>query len=177
MTPPTRTTSAKKGLHELFLHGLQDIYDVELKLTKAIPKMLKKAKHPRLKEALETHLEETKEHVKRVEKAFAALQEKKKRVPCKGIAGVLAEGDEILKMKLTPEAMDAGIILAAQKVEHYEISSYGALCEYAKIMGHDDALDLLKENMNDEENADQLLSDIAESGVNEAAKDMEEDDE
>lgn len=150
------------------------MYDVELKLTKAIPKMVKKATNPHLKRALEDHLKQTEKHVERIEKVFESLQEMKKKIPCKGIDGVLEEGEEMLKMKMSPEVRDAAIIMAAQKVEHYEISSYGTLCEYAKVMQHEDALDLLKQNLDDEQKADELLSNIAEDDVNEAAKDMVE---
>lgn len=174
MTPTSQKEIA--GLHELFIHGLADMYDAEMKLTKELPKMAKKSTNTKLKKAFEDHLEQTQRHVERLEKVFESLEMHKKRIPCKAIDGLLEEAEELTEASVTDEARDAALIMAAQKVEHYEIASYGTLCSYAEIMSHDEAGKLLHETLEEEKEADSLLSTIAEDDVNEEANDMPDDE-
>jgi ferritin-like metal-binding protein YciE len=163
------------SFNELFLEELADIYDAEKQLTKALPKMAKAASTPELQEAFENHLEETKRQVTRAEQVFEALGQKAKGKSCKAMKGLIEEGEDIIKQHDKSPLRDAALIAAAQKVEHYEIASYGCLCTWAEILGQDEALDLLKETMDEEEEADQRLTEIAESTVNsEAAGESEE---
>jgi ferritin-like metal-binding protein YciE len=147
-------------LHDVFLHLLHDLYDAEQQLVKALPKMAEACESPELCEAFETHLGQTEEQVRRLEEAFKSLDEKPKRVHCKGMEGLIEEGKELLKTEPSA-ALDAALIAAAQKVEHYEIASYGTACEMAKLMKHTEALKLLKETMSEEEETDKLLTKIA----------------
>ncbi len=165
-----------EGLRKLFVDELKDIYWAEKALTKAIPKMIKNASSEELIEALSGHLEETKEQVTRLEEVFASLGEKAVAKKCEAITGLIKEAEEI--MSDTPKGVvrDAGIILAGQKVEHYEIATYGTLSAFAKTLGEDNAVALLQETLAEERGADEKLTDIAESFVNEeAAYDEEED--
>ncbi len=154
------------ALHELFLDELADIYHAEQQLVKALPKMAKAAESDDLREAFESHLKETETHVSRIEKAFKELGEKPKRKRCKGMEGLLEEGKEMLSEKKDEPSLDAALIASAQKVEHYEIASYGSLCAWAKEMGHQGALRLLKENLSEEKEADEKLTSIAEDVAN-----------
>jgi ferritin-like metal-binding protein YciE len=156
----------KNGLHELFLDELADMYSAEQQLTKALPKLAKAAQSDELREAFEMHLEETENHVSRLEQVFESLDETPKKKKCKGIEGILDEGKEIMTEHKKGEELDAALISAAQKTEHYEIASYGCLCTWAEQMGHDRALNLLKENLNEEKAADEKLTEIAKSSAN-----------
>jgi len=157
-------------LHKLFLDELADIYSAEQQLTKALPKMAKAAESDELREALEEHLEETEEHLSRLEQVFESLDETLKKKTCKAMKGLLEEGDEILKEQKDSSALDAGIIAACQKVEHYEIASYGTVCAWAEQMGHDEALKLLRQTEEEESAADEKLTEIAETIANERAQ-------
>jgi ferritin-like metal-binding protein YciE len=157
-------------LHELFLDELADIYNAEQQLTKALPKLAKAAESEELREAFETHLEETEEHVSRLEQVAEQLGESLKRKTCQAMKGLVAEGEEILKEQKGSSALDAALIAAAQKVEHYEIASYGTLATWAEQMGHDEAVELLKETLDEEKNADEKLTSIAESIANQRAQ-------
>ena len=157
-------------LHALFLDQLGDIHNAEQQLTKALPKMAKAAESDQLREAFESHLEETKEHISRLEEAASTLNESIPRKTCKGMQGLLTEGEEIMTEKKNSSALDAALIAAAQKVEHYEIATYGSLCAWAEQMGHDEAADLLRQNQDEEEAADEKLTSIAESLANERAQ-------
>ncbi len=157
------------GLHELFEMELKDIYWAEKALTKAIPKMIKKATSEELISALEEHLSVTENQVRRVEQVFEMMKMSPKAKKCEGIDGILKEGEEIMKEAEAGMPRDAGIIAAAQKVEHYEIASYGTLCAFAKTLGMDKEAELLAETLNEEKEADAKLSEIAESSVNEEA--------
>src|SRR3954471_6269454 len=137
-------------LHELFLDELADVYNAEQQLTKALPKLAKAAESDELREALEQHLEETEEHISRLDQVAEALDETIKRKTCKAMKGLIEEGEDIMKEQKDSSALDAGIIAAAQKVEHYEIASYGTLCAWAEQMGHDEALKLLKQTEEEE---------------------------
>lgn len=156
----------KNGLHELFLDELADMYSAEQQLTKALPKLAKAAQSDELREAFEMHLEETENHVSRLEQVFESLNETPKKKKCKGIEGILGEGKEIMSEHKQSEELDAALISAAQKTEHYEIASYGCLCTWAEQMGHDTALNLLKENLTEEKAADEKLTEIAKSSAN-----------
>jgi ferritin-like metal-binding protein YciE len=158
------------GLHTLFLDELADIYNAEQQLTKALPKLADAAQNPELREALQSHLEETETHISRLEQVFESLDESPKKKKCKGMEGIIEEGKEVLsEHKRTPE-LDAGLISAAQRVEHYEIAVYGCLCTWAEQMGHEPALSLLKETLAEEKAADEKLTEIARASSNEQAK-------
>lgn len=158
-----------ESLEQLLLHELKDVYSAEKQLMKMLPKVAKKASSPELKDALETHLRETEGQIERLEQVFELLQEEPKAVKCKGMAGILEEGEEVLKQKATPETLDAGIIMSAQKVEHYEISSYGTLATWADIIGRKDIKKLLGETLEEEEMADEKLTRLAQSGINQSS--------
>jgi ferritin-like metal-binding protein YciE len=153
-------------LHELFLDELADMYHGEQQLTKALPRFAKAAQSERLRDALEAHCDETEKHVSRLEQVFQTLDESPKRKKCKGIEGILEEGKEILSDHKRSEELDAALIAAAQKTEHYEIASYGCLCTWAEQMGHDEAHSLLSETLSEEKAADEKLTDIAKSSAN-----------
>jgi ferritin-like metal-binding protein YciE len=163
----------KNGLHELFLDELADMYSAEQQLTKALPKLAKAAHSEELREAFEMHLEETENHVSRLEQVFESLDETPKKMKCKGIEGILDEGKEIMAQHKSSEELDAALISAAQKTEHYEIASYGCLCTWAEQMGHNQAFNLLKENLVEEKAADEKLTEIAKSSANVEAEHAE----
>ncbi len=157
---------AADGLRELFEAELKDIYWAEKALTKALPKMIKNASSEELITALEEHLAVTEEQVTRVERVFEVIGTKAQAKKCEAMAGLIKEGEEIMKDTEKGVVRDAGIISAAQKVEHYEIASYGTLCAFAKTLGENEAASLLEETLNEEKEADGLLSEIAESSIN-----------
>lgn len=165
------------ALHDLFVEELKDIYWAEKALTKAIPKMIKNSSAPELSEALNNHLEETEEHVKRLEDVFAAFDEKVVAKKCEAMEGLIKEAEEIMKETEKGPVRDAAIILAGQKVEHYEIATYGTLCVFAKTLGKDDAVSLLEETLSEEKSADEKLTEIAESSINIRAAEAEESEE
>lgn len=159
-------------LHELFLDELGDIYSAEQQLTKALPRMAKAAQSNELRQAFESHLQETENQISRLEQVADSLGETIKRKTCKGMKGLIEEGSEMMQEKKNSSAIDATLIASAQKVEHYEIAAYGTLCAWAKQMNHDQALDLLHETLEEEKAADEKLTGIAESVGNiEAEKD------
>ncbi|KQT52640.1 MULTISPECIES: ferritin-like domain-containing protein [unclassified Aureimonas] len=162
---------ADQTLNDLFLHQLKDTYFAENAILKALPKMMEAATSTDLKSALGVHLEETKTQVKRLEEVFGLVDAKPEGVECKAILGIIAEGEEVVEEFAGSEALDAGIIAAAQAVEHYEITRYGTLYAWANQLGHDDAAALLKETLIEEENTDDILSDLAETSVNAEADD------
>jgi ferritin-like metal-binding protein YciE len=157
-------------LHELFLDELKDIYDAEQQLTKALPKMAKAAESDELRMAFESHLSETENQVQRLEQVFESLGETAKAKKCKGMNGLIKEGEEMMKELKDTSALDASLIASAQKVEHYEIASYGSLCAWAKQMGHDEAAQLLQETLDEEKAADHKLTEVAETSANEEAQ-------
>jgi ferritin-like metal-binding protein YciE len=156
-------------LHELFLDELSDLYSAEKQLTKALPKMAKAAESDQLKEAIESHLKETEEHVDRLEQVFQSLDEKLKRKTCAAMEGLVEEASELLQEQKGKSSIDAAIIAAAQKVEHYEIASYGTVRAWAERMGHKEAVELLNETLKEESAADEKLTGIAESLANQSA--------
>lgn len=163
-------SDAAKDLKELFIDSLKDIYWAENALTKALPKMAENATSEKLKSALKSHLIETENHVARLQEAFEMIGEKAEGKKCKAMDGIIDEGEEIIKETEPGDVRDAGIIAAGQKVEHYEIATYGAIISWAKQLNLDDVAELLHETLKEEKAADKKLSEIAESGVNKAAK-------
>ena len=148
-------------LHELFLDELADMYQAEHQLIKALPKMAKAAESDELKQAFQSHFEETENHISRLEQVFASLNEKPKGKKCRGMQGIVEETEEMMKEQKNSTALDATLISAVQKAEHYEIASYGTLAAWAEQMGHDEALRLLKETLSEEKAADEKLSELA----------------
>lgn len=159
-------SDSTSGLQELFVKELKDIYWAEKALVKAIPKMVKNATNEELIAALEEHLSVTEEQANRVEEIFTAVGVKAEAKKCEAMAGLIKEAEQIMSETEKGVVRDAAIIAAAQKVEHYEIASYGTLCAFAKTMGNDEALQLLEEILNEEKEADSALTRIAESSVN-----------
>ena len=155
-----------KTLQDLFLDTLKDTYDAEHQITKALPKMAKAANSPELKKGFEQHLRQTEEQIKRLEQVFEGMGKKATRKSCKGMKGLIEEGDEIMKEEGEPEVLDAGLIAAAQKVEHYEIAAYGTLSAYANLLGDTKALKLFQQSLDEEKTTDEKLTQIAESSVN-----------
>ncbi len=156
-------------LADLFQDELRDVYDAEKRILKALPKMAKAASDEQLRDAFTTHLEETRGHVERLEQVFASLDLKVKGKRCMGMEGILAEGAELMGEDGDEAVLDAGLIASAQRVEHYEITAYGSLMAWAKVLGYDDAIELLGENEREEKEADQKLTDIAEGLINQQA--------
>jgi ferritin-like metal-binding protein YciE len=156
-------------LHELLVEEIKDLYHAEKQLLKALPKMAKAATHDDLREGFETHLEETREHVTRLEEVFAALDETAKAKNCPGMAGIIEEGSELMQEDAEASVMDAGLIAAAQRVEHYEIGAYGTCIAWAKLMGHDDVVSLLEQTLAEEKATDKMLTALAEQEINQAA--------
>jgi ferritin-like metal-binding protein YciE len=160
-------------LHDLFVHELRDLYDAENQLIKALPLMSQAAQSPELKRAFDTHLRETKEQVRRLEQVFKGMGEKPTGKSCKAMQGLVEEGNELLEEDVDPDVMDAALIVAAQKIEHYEIASYGSVCTFGRVLGYDDATEILKETMAEEERTDKLLTGIA-SKLNPQAESADE---
>jgi ferritin-like metal-binding protein YciE len=169
-------------LHDAFIDELRDTYDAEKQLTKALPKMAKAANSPELRTALEAHLEETMGQIERLERVFESLEEKVRGKHCDGMEGIIEEGKSIMGEDFDDATMDACLIAAGQRAEHYEMAAYGTLVAWARGMGHDEAAKLLQETLDEEKAADQKLTAIAESGINQDAADAahpddeEEDD-
>jgi len=157
-------------LHDLFLEELADIYSAEQQLTKALPKMARAAESEELRQAFEEHLEQTQEQISRIDQVFESLDESMKRKTCKAMQGLIEEGTEVMQEYKGSPAIDAALIAAAQKIEHYEIATYGTLCTWAEQMGHPDALDLLKQTIDEEETTDERLTELAESLANPQAE-------
>lgn len=153
-------------LHELLLSELADLLSAETQLTKALPKMAKAAQSEELAEAFRSHLAETENHVERLNEVFSSLNEKPKRKTCQAMKGLVEEGSEMIEELEGSSASDAGLIAAAQKVEHYEIASYGTVRAWAEQMGHSEAVRLLEETLEEEKAADAKLNEIAESSAN-----------
>ena len=160
---------AVKSVNDLLLDELRDIYHAEKQLVKALPKMAKKVKSDQLRQAFEHHLEETKGQVERLDQVFQQLDARSSGKRCEAMEGLIEEAKEMMDEVTTPEVLDAAMISAAQKVEHYEIASYGSVCALAEALGHKDAARLLEQTLNEEKAADQKLNQIALSGVNKAA--------
>jgi len=159
-----------KQLDELFHDTLKDVYFAEKKILTALPKMAKAAQSPQLKAAFVKHHGETEDHVKRLEKVFSAIDKKPQAKTCDAIVGITDEGAEIVKEYKGSPALDAGLLAAAQAVEHYEISRYGTLSTWARELGLNEAVRLLDQTLAEEKKTDEALSKIAESSVNREAE-------
>jgi len=154
------------NLRELLVDELKDIYNAETQLTKALPRMAKKASNPQLKNAFETHLRETEAQIDRLEQVFESLGEKAKSKTCAAMKGIIEEGKEIMGEDMADDVMDAALIAAAQKAEHYEIASYGTVRSWAQLLGEQQAVKLLQQTLDEEGNTDKKLTKLAESMIN-----------
>jgi len=150
------------SLRELFVEQLRDVYNAEGQLLKALPKMAKAASSSELQTAFKNHLEQTREHVDRLETIFTSLEEEPEGESCKGMAGLLAEGKEAIEADCEDDVKDAWLIAAAQRVEHYEIAAYGTVKSMASLLDEEEAANLLEETLNEEKETDQLLTEISE---------------
>jgi ferritin-like metal-binding protein YciE len=170
--------SSMESLEDLMQDELKDIYDAEKQLTKALPKLAKKAANEDLREALQQHLQETEGHIERLEQIFEQLEMPARGKRCEGMKHLIDEGNEMVADAEEDATRDAVMIAAAQKVEHYEIASYGTLRTWANVLGKDDIASLLEETLEEEKAADEKLTAIAESSINEqAANEGEEEEE
>ena len=156
-------------LQKLFEHTLKDIYFAEKQIVKTLPKLAKKAQSRDLKDAFETHRKQTEEHIERIEQIFKMIGKAARTTECKAIEGILEEGNEVAELFAAGKALDAGLIAAAQAVEHYEMARYGTLATWAEELGMDDAAELLRQTWQEERETDELLSDLAVSEVNQEA--------
>jgi ferritin-like metal-binding protein YciE len=155
-----------KTINDLFVHTLRDIYYAEQQIVKSLPEMIEKATDAQLKQGLQAHLGETKNHVKRLEDVFRLHGSAAKGIDCPAIDGILEEAEDVVGDVADDQVLDAAIIAAAQAVEHYEITRYGSLIAWAKRLGRNDVANLLEQNLQEEKAADKKLTDIAESKVN-----------
>jgi ferritin-like metal-binding protein YciE len=160
---------ALESMQDLFLNELKDVYNAEKQILKALPRMAKAADAPALQQAFHKHLRETEDHVKRLDQIFKSLGQAARGKKCKGMEGLIEEGKEILEEEGAPEVIDAALISAAQRVEHYEIAAYGCLRAYAQLLGYDEADRLLQQTLLEEEATDEALSALGEGGINQAA--------
>jgi ferritin-like metal-binding protein YciE len=158
--------SKVRTLEDLYVDLLKDLYSAENQLVKALPKMAKSAQSSDLRKAFQDHLRQTEGQVKRIERIFSELEGSPRGKKCVGMEGLVEEGSEIMKEAADPNAMDAGLIAAAQKVEHYEIAGYGTARAWARHLGYNDAAKLLDQTLEEESMANELLTRIAESHVN-----------
>jgi ferritin-like metal-binding protein YciE len=153
---------ANAGLRELYIDELKDLYSAETQLVKALPKMAKAASSEELQEGFEEHLEQTKGHVARLEQIFEALDESPKGKKCAGMEGLIKEGGEVIDEDFEGAVLDAGLIGAAQRVEHYEIAAYGTACAFAEILGESEQVALLRETLKEEKETDEKLTELSE---------------
>jgi ferritin-like metal-binding protein YciE len=156
-------------LHDAFIDELRDTYDAERQITKALPKMIKACTSEELRTAFESHLEETRGQVERLEQVFELLDEKARGKHCDGMAGIIEEGKSVMEEEFDETTMDAVLIASAQRVEHYEMAAYGTLVAWARDMGHNDAAELLEQTLQEEKATDEKLTTIAEGGINQEA--------
>lgn len=154
------------NLEKLFVEQLKDIYNAEKQIVRALPRMSKAAGDQELKKAFDSHLRDTEKQVDRLEQIFNDLGTKAQGKKCVGMEGLIEEAKELLQEDVDEAVLDAGLIAAAQKVEHYEMAAYGCLKTYARLLGNDTAVKLLEQTLSEEKNADQLLTDIAERSIN-----------
>lgn len=152
-------------LQDLFVEQLSDLYSAETQLINALPKMAQATSSKDLQKAFETHLTQTQEHVERLDQVFNQTGLKRMNEKCKGMEGLIKEGEQAIKMQGDPKVRDAGLIAAAQRIEHYEIAGYGTVRTYADQLGFDDAKDLLQKTLDEEGKTDQLLTKLAEGGL------------
>ena len=160
----------QKTLNDLFYQHLRDVYHAEKQLLRALPKMAKAVNSDELRQAFETHREETEGQVERLERVFEMIDKRASGKPCEAMQGLIEEGKEVMEEFGDSEALDAGVLASAQAVEHYEISRYGTLRTWAQQLGMNDAAKLLEETLNEEKKTDELLTQLAEQMVNEQAQ-------
>ncbi|HAW29272.1 ferritin-like domain-containing protein [Gimesia maris] len=163
------TSKEFSNLEDLFVEQIQDLYDAENRLVDALPKMAEAASCQELKSAFQTHLGETKEHVKRLESVFKGMGVEPKRESCEAMKGLISEGEEMVKAKGDSNVKDAALIAAAQRVEHYEMAGYGSARNFAQRLGKTNLAEILQETLDEEGNADKILTQIAEESTNKAA--------
>jgi ferritin-like metal-binding protein YciE len=163
----------QKELNDLFLDTLKDIFHAEKQLLRALPKMARAANSDELRQAFETHKDETQVQVERLEQVFEIVGKRASGKPCEAMQGLVAEGQEIMEEFKDSDALDAGLISSAQAIEHYEISRYGTLRTWAQQLGMEDAANLFEETLEEEKKTDQLLTEIAESSANQEAEQRE----
>jgi ferritin-like metal-binding protein YciE len=163
------TMAKSSTLHDAWLDELRDLYNAEKQISKALPKMIKAATAAPLADAFQSHLKETLGQIQRLEQVFESVGETPRSKTCDGMAGILEEGKDLMSEDFDEATMDACLIAAAQKVEHYEIASYGTVVVWAETMGHDKAARLLKQTLSEEEAADEKLTSIAQAGINDQA--------
>jgi len=161
--------AAASTLHDAFIDELRDAYDAEKQLTKALPRLAKAATSTGLRSVFEKHLEETRGHVTRLEQVFESIDEPAKAKHCEGIAGIVEEGKSIMDEDFDGTTMDACLVAAGQRAEHYEMAAYGTLVAWARAMGHVEAADLLQQTLDEEKAADRKLTALAEDGINQDA--------
>ena len=159
-----------ESLRELYVDELKDLYSAENQIIKALPKMIKAASSPKLKAGFEQHLQQTRNQVERLEKIFEELDESPKGKKCKGMEGLIEEGKELMEEDAEPEVLDAGLIAAAQHIEHYEIAGYGCVRTYAELLGDKNAVKLLQQTLDEEKMTDEKLTTLAKSINVQAAK-------
>jgi len=162
-----------ESIRELLVDEMRDLYDAEKQLVKALPKMAKTSSNDALRDAIESHLEQTKGHVQRLEQAFEMLDGKVRSKPCKAMKGLIEEGKETMGEDLAELLMDSALICAAQKVEHYEIAGYGTVSAWARSLGLDDVAELLEATLAEEKDADEKLTQVAEEVLSEAEQAQE----
>jgi ferritin-like metal-binding protein YciE len=160
---------ASASLHELFVDEIRDLYNAEKQLTKALPKMARNASSDALRNAIEMHLEETRGQVERLERVFELLDERPRGKHCAGIAGIIEEAGDLIEEEEEGAVLDAGLIAGAQRAEHYEMAAYGSVAAWANAMGHKEVAELLSETLEEEKAADAKLTELAMSGINDAA--------
>ena len=161
------------SLQNLYIEELKDLYSAETQLLKALPKMAKAASSPELRTAFEDHLEQTKDQVERLETVFKKLSISPKGKKCKAMEGLIEEASELMAEQAAPAVMDAALIAAAQRVEHYEMAGYGCVRTFARLLGHKEAADLLQTTLQEEGDADKKLSTLAETTINVEAHEAE----
>jgi ferritin-like metal-binding protein YciE len=163
-----------KSLHDLFVHELRDLFSAEKQLLKALPKMAKAATHEELKEGFEQHLQETEAQVERLEQIFEKLGVSSRGEKCVAMEGLIEEGKKLMEEEMPENVLDAALIGAAQKIEHYEIAGYGTAKTFAEILSEDEAADLLEQTLNEEKETDTKLTELAENNVNADAETVTE---
>ena len=166
-----------EGLKELYIDELKDLYNAENQLLKALPKMAKAASSEELRQGFEEHLEQTRGHVERLEEIFKSLDENPKGKKCMGMEGLVKEGSEMMEEDFEGALMDAALIGAAQRVEHYEIAAYGTVSEFARILGEDEHVSILEETLQEEKDTDEKLTGLAKEINPQANEEMQEQEE
>ena len=162
-------TSDIKNMDDLFVHTLRDIYYAEKQIVKSLPEMIEKASNQQLKQGFQTHLRETENHVKRLDQVFALIGKKAQGIDCPAIDGIIEEAEDVVGEVQNKSVLDAALIAAAQAVEHYEMTRYGTLIAWAKLLGRNDAAALLNQTLDEEKATDKKLTQMAESQINSKA--------